>query len=175
MCARLAASLRLWPHGFPYICNTTDPLASSSASAAEVASDDPPGMTAVRAALRATAHHLDRHKGPFFMQSQLIGRRPRGLAAALLLSTSLIAGAAQAQETPPAGAQATGTDQVADPAEQSQLEEITVYARKRAENVQQVPIPVTVITPQELTRQNLVNFVDFQTKFPSFSVYLTNP
>jgi iron complex outermembrane receptor protein len=38
-----------------------------------------------------------------------------------------------------------------------------------------VPIPVTIITAQELSRQNLVNFTNFQAKFPSFSVYLTNP
>ena len=53
--------------------------------------------------------------------------------------------------------------------------EIVVVARKRAENVQQVPIPVTVIGSAELTRQNLVNFTNFQNKFPAFSVYLTNP
>ncbi|CAN5238630.1 TonB-dependent receptor [soil metagenome] len=52
---------------------------------------------------------------------------------------------------------------------------ITVFARKKSENAQQVPIPITVIGTAELTRQNLVNFTNFQTKFPSFSVYLTNP
>jgi iron complex outermembrane receptor protein len=52
---------------------------------------------------------------------------------------------------------------------------ITVVARKKSENAQQVPIPITVIGTAELTRQNLVNFTNFQTKFPSFSVYLTNP
>jgi iron complex outermembrane receptor protein len=53
--------------------------------------------------------------------------------------------------------------------------EITVVARKRSENAQTVPIPITVISAEELTRQNLVNFTNFQNKFPSFSVYLTNP
>ncbi|WP_404711960.1 TonB-dependent receptor [Sphingomonas sp. MMS24-J13] len=97
-----------------------------------------------------------------------LGRRPTGLAAALLLSTSLLASGAYAED-----AAAPATD--ADAASQSQINDVVVYARKRAENVQTVPIPVTVITPVELTRQNLVNFTDFQAKFPAFSVYLTNP
>ncbi|NIJ08590.1 iron complex outermembrane receptor protein [Sphingomonas vulcanisoli] len=96
------------------------------------------------------------------------------LVAALLVSVSSFA-TAHAQETAPPATQAKTQEQAIDQAEQSQLQDITVYARKRPENVQNVPIPVTVITPQELTRQNLVNFTDFQSKLPAFSVYLTNP
>jgi iron complex outermembrane receptor protein len=48
--------------------------------------------------------------------------------------------------------------------------EVVVYARKRAENAQSVPIPVTTLSAAELTRDNLVNFTDFQSKFPAFSV-----
>ena len=109
------------------------------------------------------------------MHSPISGRGAARRAAALMLSTSLVAGVAHAQETAPPAVQAQTRDQEADTAAQSQLGQITVYARKRPENVQQVPIPVTVITPVELTRQNLVNFVNFQAKFPAFSVYLTNP
>ncbi|SDA10811.1 iron complex outermembrane recepter protein [Sphingomonas sp. NFR15] len=96
--------------------------------------------------------------------------RRSGLIAVLLLSTSMVTGAAYAQD---ASAAAPAADQ--NSADQDQLSDITVYARKRAENLQNVPIPVTVITPAELNRQNLVNFTDFQSKFPAFSVYLTNP
>ncbi|MBI0474258.1 TonB-dependent receptor [Sphingomonas sp. MA1305] len=53
--------------------------------------------------------------------------------------------------------------------------DITVVARKTSENVQEVPIPVTVIGAATLTRQNLTNFTNFQFKIPAFSVYLTNP
>jgi iron complex outermembrane receptor protein len=52
-----------------------------------------------------------------------------------------------------------------------------VVARKRSENAQEVPIPVTVISPLELTRQNLVNFTSIssiQAARPSRSI-LTNP
>jgi iron complex outermembrane receptor protein len=55
------------------------------------------------------------------------------------------------------------------------LDEITVVARKRAENLQEVPIPVTVLSGEELERDNLLNFTSFETRFPAFSVYLTNP
>lgn len=73
------------------------------------------------------------------------------------------------------GASAAWADDAAPAADSSRIEPITVYARKRAEDVQTVPVPVTVITSQETEQQNLNNFTDFQTKFPAFSVYLTNP
>jgi iron complex outermembrane receptor protein len=76
---------------------------------------------------------------------------------------------AQAAETAAADAGRTAD------LDQGRLEEVTVFARKRAEDVQSVPVPVTVLTTQEMARQNLVNFTDFQYKFPAFSVYLTNP
>jgi iron complex outermembrane receptor protein len=101
-------------------------------------------------------------------------RRPAALGVAAILAGTALSGVADAQETPAAvstGAQPTETDA----ASQNQIADVTVVARKRAENVQSVPIPITVITPAELSRQNLVNFTDFQTKFPAFSVYLTNP
>jgi iron complex outermembrane receptor protein len=88
---------------------------------------------------------------------------------ALLVSSGLALGAA------PAGAASPAPAADAAAAASGKIEEVTVFARKRAENVQTVPIPVTVLSTQELARQNLVNFTDFQFKFPAFSVYLTNP
>ena len=104
------------------------------------------------------------------------GRRLATIAAPCLLNASLLpwSAAAFAAEPTPAG-----TSGAAAPAatvnEAETNTEITVVARKRSENAQTVPIPVTVVTPVELTRQNLVNFTNFQQKFPSFSVFLTNP
>ena len=88
-----------------------------------------------------------------------------------MLSASLlsIATAAQAE---PVVADAAADATLSDPAGG---QEVIVVARKRAENVQTVPIPVTVISAETLVRQNLVNFTNFQVKFPSFSVFLTNP
>ena len=60
-------------------------------------------------------------------------------------------------------------------ADNGQIQEVVVQARKISENVQLVPVPITVVGAQALERQNLTNFTDFQFKFPAFSVYLTNP
>jgi len=60
-------------------------------------------------------------------------------------------------------------------ADANRIEEISVVARKRSEDLQQVPIPVTVLSAAELEQKNLANFTNFETKFPAFSVYLTNP
>ena len=90
-----------------------------------------------------------------------------------LLSLVASMGVAHAADAP---ADAAPAPVVADAAPaDGQLGEITVYARKRAENVQAVPIPITTLGAAELTKQNLVNFTDFQSKFPAFSVYITNP
>jgi iron complex outermembrane receptor protein len=104
------------------------------------------------------------------MSSAPAGRMLAKSIGALLLSASVLATAAPAFAAPEGDAAADAA-----PAEAGEQNEIMVLARKRSENAQQVPIPVTVITPVELTRQNLVNFTNFQNKFPSFSVFLTNP
>ena len=108
--------------------------------------------------------------------SKLVIRRHAMAAAGLLASSAVIhPGPACAQDVAPTKATAS-TDTPAGGAQAEGSEtEITVVARKRAENVQQVPIPVTILSSTELTRQNLVNFNNFQFKFPAFSVYLTNP
>ena len=123
------------------------------------------------------------------------GRRDARLAAMLLASAALPGlapkataqaqsigtGSAPQQSAPASQApDVTAAPAVATPladqlGESDRLEDVTVVARKRAESAQAVPIPITVIGPVELARQNLVNFTDFQTKLPAFSVYLTNP
>jgi iron complex outermembrane receptor protein len=89
--------------------------------------------------------------------------------AAFLLSATMMLGASGARAATEVAATAAAD------VDQGKIEEITVFARKRAENVQQVPVPVTILTDQEIGRQNLQNFTNFQFKFPAFSVYLTNP
>src|SRR4051794_10468823 len=106
--------------------------------------------------------------GDQHMSSAPVGRMLAKSIGALLLSASLLVAIAPAVAAAPA-------DAASDAAGDFEQGEITILARKRAENAQEVPIPVTVISPIELTRQNLVNFTNFQNKFPSFSVFLTNP
>jgi iron complex outermembrane receptor protein len=76
-----------------------------------------------------------------------------------------------------AHAEATASADAADTAAAApgQLDEVTVFARKRAEDAQTVPVPITAISGEQAERQNLVNFTSFQYKFPAFSIYLTNP
>src|SRR6187551_233236 len=104
------------------------------------------------------------------MSHATAGRRLALGITPFLLTASLLAGSAMAAA--PAADAAAGAP-AADEAEG--VNEVTIVARKRSENAQTVPIPVTVISSVELTRQNLVNFTNFQQKFPSFSVFLTNP
>ena len=104
------------------------------------------------------------------MSSAPAGRMLAKSIGAFLLSASLLASVAPVLAAVPAGDAAA-----VETADSGEPGEITILARKRAENAQEVPIPVTVISPVELTRQNLVNFTNFQNKFPSFSVFLTNP
>lgn len=122
-------------------------------------------------AARETAAAL--YFGGFSMFDTLRARRATTAIACLLTGTILsavpaLAETAAATVAAPATAEAEsdlGPDQG----------DVVVTARKRDERVQSVPIPITVIGAQELTRQNLANFTNFQTKFPAFSVYLTNP
>lgn len=90
----------------------------------------------------------------------------RGIA--LLFATTMLASAGQGHAAEPVAADASAADG-------NRLEEVMVTARKRSENVQTVPTPVTVISGAVIQRQNLANFTNFQYKFPAFSVYLTNP
>ena len=93
-------------------------------------------------------------------------RIKRGLA--FLFSSSMLLTVAQAR----------AAEVAADPkpaVESDRLEEVMVTARKRSEDVQTVPTPVTTISAQTIERQHLANFTNFQYKFPAFSVYLTNP
>lgn len=96
-------------------------------------------------------------------------------SAYLLLSASLVSLTATAHAATSVDASAEATTDAAPEANAESEGDITVVARKKSENMQQVPIPITVIGAAELTRQNLVNFTNFQYKFPAFSVYLTNP
>ena len=97
-------------------------------------------------------------------------RLKHGLA--FLFSSSMLLTVAQAAHAADA---ATAAAEPAAAADDSRIEEVMVTARKRSENVQTVPTPVTVISGGDIQRQNLLNFTNFQYKFPSFSVYLTNP
>ncbi|WP_174291486.1 TonB-dependent receptor [Sphingomonas bacterium] len=114
-----------------------------------------------------------RHRAVHFLSALLASAALPLTAGAQTQPDGVQQAATQVTDTtaPPAQAGPLATE----PDTADRLEDVTVVARKRAESAQAVPIPITVISLQELVRQNLVNFTDFQTKLPAFSVYLTNP
>ncbi|MFT3965245.1 MAG: TonB-dependent receptor [Sphingobium sp.] len=109
----------------------------------------------------------------FFSGRSLLRSGGCFLLSASLLSIATVSHAGIAAD--PGFAPAPAADSADAPDDGANAGEIMVVARKKEENAQQVPIPITVISPLELTRQNLTNFTNFQNKFPAFSVYLTNP
>ncbi|MFO1251424.1 MAG: TonB-dependent receptor [Inhella sp.] len=83
----------------------------------------------------------------------LLRLQPLALAAATLLGTPALA------QTAPATDEAT------------QLEKVTVTARKREETLQDVPVAVTALTSQALDRLAVRNLGDLQGQVPSLTIY----
>jgi iron complex outermembrane recepter protein len=96
--------------------------------------------------------------------SRSFGHLVLSLAAVLTLDLS-----AHAQSTPPS----TPTDPQ-DPTAQSSKpagEEIIVTARKREEDVQEVPVAVTVVTSDELEEAATADISELQTQVPNLAIY----
>lgn len=105
------------------------------------------------------------------MRTGLIGHRAAhhqlsvGLAcAALLLTGTSRADTDSAEEA--AGASTAAPSDSAD----SVLSEVTVTAQRRSENLQKVPISITVLSPSEISKQNIVAPQDLNSHVPSLSV-----
>jgi outer membrane receptor protein involved in Fe transport len=52
----------------------------------------------------------------------------------------------------------------------AQIEEVTVTAQKRSENMQEVPVSIAVLSNQTLSELNLQNFLDYTQMLPSVTV-----
>src|SRR5215472_13468597 len=88
-----------------------------------------------------------------------------GLAVAAALAGAGAWGGAQALDAAPtADASATGA-----------LQEIVITARKRAENLQEVPVSVDVLTSKDVQNLGIVEFNDYATKVPSISFISVGP
>ena len=94
-------------------------------------------------------------------------RRPLLSTLFVLLSVTTIP--ALAQTTPATTQQETTAAQPDQP--QTASEEIVVTARKREENVQEVPVAVTVVTSDELEESATADISELQTQVPNLSVY----
>jgi iron complex outermembrane receptor protein len=98
------------------------------------------------------------------MHGSMVGRRPEGIRpsgiAALLVTASLVglfaAGTASAQGA--AASAATAPSAEAD----TDIAEITVTARRRAEDLELTPVSATVISGAGLAQQNVRNFQDLR-------------
>jgi iron complex outermembrane receptor protein len=70
---------------------------------------------------------------------------------------------------------AAAADTDAGDAEGSGLEEVTVTARRRAENAQDVPIPITALSGGSLEANNEYRIEDLNQRLPSLNVQFANP
>jgi outer membrane receptor protein involved in Fe transport len=65
--------------------------------------------------------------------------------------------------------------QATEPADTSQLDEVVVTARKRTENLQDVPLSIDVFTAKDLQNLAISGFDDYAAKTPSVSYTSTGP
>jgi len=94
--------------------------------------------------------------------------RNRKLAVALgLLGTTMLTAPAGAQATADANAPAASQDQTG---ESVAIETIIVTARRRAENLERVPVAVTALSPETIREDNVRSATDLQALSPSLTV-----
>ncbi|GAB3751959.1 TonB-dependent receptor [Lysobacter olei] len=80
----------------------------------------------------------------------------------LAIASALLAPAAWAQESAPAGQQAQ---------QATTLDKITVTSRKREETLQDVPVAVTAFTPETLDKLNIQDLGDLDAQVPNLTIY----
>src|SRR5687767_15246337 len=97
----------------------------------------------------------------------------RSLLIGLLALFGVIAVPAISQETTPPAQQEEEKTKAEQAQEQQPVagEEIVVTARKREENVQEVPVAVTVVTADKLEEAAAADISELQTQVPNLSVY----
>ena len=87
-----------------------------------------------------------------------------GLAVAAALATCAVAPPAHADDAAAAADVAPGG-----------LQEVVVTARKRSENLQDVPLSIDVLTQKDVQHLGIVQFEDYATKVPSISFVSIGP
>ncbi len=94
-------------------------------------------------------------------------------AVALVLAAATLASPASAQSQSAAPTPAATPDSPADPAAAAALDpvdDIVVTARKRTENLRDVPVAITAISGKQLQEQNITRLTDLVTLVPSFTL-----
>jgi iron complex outermembrane receptor protein len=113
-------------------------------------------------AMRATAAPSaakHRSRGPIAV--------PRGSCSKLSFAITAALSGSVAMHVAPAAATGATSD--------TTLEEVIVTARKRTENLQDVPISIDVYTAKDLQNQGISQFEDYVTKTPSISFVSAGP
>jgi iron complex outermembrane receptor protein len=109
-----------------------------------------------------------------FGTSNIVRSFSRSLLAGLLALPGVIALPAIAQQPAPAAQEDPAKPKPEDQAQQQTppaSEEIVVTARKREENVQDVPVAVTVVTSDELEEAAAADISELQQQVPNLAVY----
>jgi outer membrane receptor protein involved in Fe transport len=130
-----------------------EPLKAPSSQAATNLASDPQLVVAPRAPAMKDSHTVERT----LAEEKKTSSDEFRLAQIEQASTSAA--------TAPPGASAGRTD-----ASQTQLEEILVTAQKKTEALQDVPIPVTVISADSLTENNQVKLADYFSQVPGLAM-----
>lgn len=91
----------------------------------------------------------------------------KGVAAAPAATTPALAGAS-ANAAEPVEEEKFETD------EPKNLSEVTVTSRRKEEKLQEVPIPIAVISGEQMKRDNIVSVQDFSRRVPNLGVTSTN-
>jgi len=97
------------------------------------------------------------------------GRAEKWIAAALLVLAGWPATAQEVTQQNPAAQE----EEQAEPADKTPIvgEEIVVTARKREENLQEVPIAVTAISGERLDEASIGDISELESRVPSISIY----
>jgi outer membrane receptor protein involved in Fe transport len=101
----------------------------------------------------------------------------RATRSRIALAVAAALSGAAAMHGPPARADAPASDAAAAPTTNSSggLTEVVVTARKREENLQDVPVSLSVFTSEDLKKLAITQFEDFATRDPSVSFISTGP
>jgi iron complex outermembrane recepter protein len=101
-------------------------------------------------------------------------RRARGASSKIGLAVAAaLAGAAPGVHADTAAG--GGADPAAAAESPGGLQEVVVTARKRAENLQDVPLSIDVLTEKDVQNLGIVQFEDYATKVPSISFISVGP
>jgi iron complex outermembrane receptor protein len=92
------------------------------------------------------------------------------LAVACAISMSANAIADQTNSNNPNSTSTTSSQSSSSSASATELEEVLVTAQKREERLQDVPIPVSVVSTAALTENNQVKLTDFYAEVPGLSI-----